>query len=153
MSTLFPLSRRRGLTSFNRDFNDVFSSFFGPSLSTVIEQLPSSTFVSTPRANIDQTDEGYIINLAAPGFSRDDFSIDVENNVLTISVIDENAGLVNKTNTTLHEYSYSSFTRSWTLPEGAQIEVIGARYEAGILEVNIPIGDGKNSKKLIVDVK
>ena len=75
--------------------------------------------------------------MAVPGFSRGDFNINVEDNTLTISVSTED-GPEYLDNLKRREFSYSSFTRSWTLPEGSSIENIAADYEAGILKVAIP---------------
>lgn len=154
MSTLFPISRRGPLSSFDRDFSDIFSSFFGPTTFLApSSQRQSPSFVSTPRANVHQTAEGYTIALAAPGWSRDDFNVDIDNNVLTVSVTAEDEASDNDSTSTLQEYSYSSFSRSWTLPEGVKIKAIDAHYEAGILTIAIPVKDEVNGKKLIVNVK
>jgi HSP20 family protein len=75
--------------------------------------------------------------MAVPGFSRGDFNIVIEDNALTISVSTED-GAEYLSNLKRREFSYSSFTRSWTLPEGSSIENIVADYEAGILKVAIP---------------
>lgn len=154
MSTLFPISRRGVLSSFDRDFNDIFNSFFeSPSFLTSPSRQRSPSFVSTPLANVHKTAEGYTIALAAPGCSRDDFNVDVDNNVLTVSVTNEDEGLRNDSPSTLQEYSYSSFSRSWTLPDGVKLKSIDARYEAGILTLELPVEDEENGKKLIVNVK
>ena len=85
---------------------------------------------------------------AAPGFSREEFEISVDNGLLSI-----NAGASDtpeySDNLVSQEYSYSSFTRSWSLPKEVSSELITARYDAGILYVTIPTQNTANSKHVI----
>ena len=84
------------------------------------------------------TDEGYRLDLAAPGFSKNEFDINIEDNVLTVGINGEDTKEY-KESLLRREYSYTAFSRSWTLPEGASTKNISARYEAGILSLFIPI--------------
>ena len=101
-----------------------------------------------PRANVYKNNEGYSIELAAPGFSRDDFDTSVENGVLSIYVETED-GKDEAKNIRRREWNYTSFVRSFTLPETTNIEKISARYEAGILHVQIPIEKERNTRRMI----
>jgi len=119
------------------DFDRIFDNFFH-GVPTMASHSPSEKLMANvPRANILTSKEGYLIEMAVPGFSRGDFNINVEDNTLTISVSTED-GPEYLDNLKRREFSYSSFTRSWTLPEGSSIENIAADYEAGILKVAIP---------------
>ena len=101
-----------------------------------------------PRANVLSEDSGYTIELAAPGFSRGDFDIEVNDDVLTISVSSEdNKEYTNKL--TRREFVYSSFSRSWSLPKGTFVERIEAEYQAGILNVSIPMENKKSPNRKI----
>ena len=148
MNNLFPITRFGGVNDLDREFDSIYKTFFG-------DMRPASrrrtTIMTTPRANTLKTDEGYQIEMAAPGFSRDDFDINVDNGVLNISISSEDTQEY-MDQLMSQEYSLSSFSRSWTLPEGASIENIDARYEAGILNLFIPVA-GKNAKSLVIDVK
>lgn len=144
MSTLFPIVRRN---SFDREFDNIINTFFGPVTKT---SNRFSNVVTTPRANIVKNSEGYTIELAAPGFSRDEFEIGVDNSVLSVHVGSSDTPEYAE-NLTSQEYSYSSFTRSWSLPKEASSEAITARYDAGILYVNIPTHDNSNNK-IVVNV-
>jgi len=77
--------------------------------------------------------------MAAPGFTKNDFKIELNHDLLTISSGKE---ITNETREdqqfTLREFSYQSFSRSFTLPNSADSEKIGAKYENGILRVKIP---------------
>ena len=148
MSNLFPITRFGGLSTLDKDFDSLFSSFFTGMNNGNGDMIRRGNAVSTvPRANVMRNDEGYSIALAAPGMSRDMFSIAVENGYLTVSSdvsVDETTA-----NFTTKEYGYSSFARSWQLPEIANTEAISARYDAGILTVSIPTSEKANNKVVI----
>lgn len=127
------------------DFDSVLSSLIQPSKAR--EYSTTSSYIH-PRANISKDKEGYQVSLAAPGLSRGDFNIEVFDNVLTVS--SENN--VKNENSVRQEYSYSKFSRSWSLPEVANVENITAEYRAGILNVNIPIEDVNINKKKKIEV-
>lgn len=91
-----------------------------------------------PRANIDETDNGYSITVEMPGLSRSDIEVSVENDYLTVSGTRENGK--NKTN----------YTRSWSLGDNVTQEAITARYDAGLLYVEVPM---VKSKKRIISVE
>ena len=127
------------------DFDSIFNSLVRPA-KTRRYSLVDSRF--SPKANISQDDTGYQVSLAAPGLSRSDFNIEVSDNVLTIS--SENK--VKNENSLRQEYSYSNFSRSWSLPESTNIEGITAEYQAGILNVNIPVEDVNINKTKKIEV-
>ena len=106
---------------FESDFNDVFTRKF-----------------TDPAANIIENQESFQLDLAAPGMKKDDFKINLENNILTISSEVENEKLEEGKNYTRNEFFYGSFTRSFTLPKTIDLEKITADYENGILKVMLP---------------
>ena len=97
---------------------------------------PMSTFASTPAVNVRETKNDYAIELAAPGMQKTDFKIGLENNVLSIS--SERLSESSDKSYTRQEFNFSSFKRSFTLPEGADPNHIHANYQNGMLSVNIP---------------
>jgi HSP20 family protein len=138
MNTLFPISRFSLSNPLQGDIESLFDSFFNAPLRAV--QRTEDSYYSIPRANVAKDDEGFLIQLAAPGYSREDFNINIENNTLTVSCSGENhGGLPVESSYTTREYSYTTFSRSWALPEGAAANNINARYDAGILTVKIPV--------------
>ena len=138
-----------GLIRRNNDPFRIFDNFFNND--EIFSGLGSMQKVSVPAVNIAKTDEGYDLQIAAPGFSRDSFDIDVENGQITISGnIDSSSDISNET-LTMQEFSTSSFKRSFSLPKNANIEQIDARYESGILTISIP--SDYESKKKIINVK
>ena len=88
-----------------------------------------------PRANIDETEKGYSISVEMPGLSRNDIEVSVENDYLTVSGTRESG----KTKTT--------YTRSWSLGENVTQEGITARYDAGLLYIDVPVV--KSTKRII----
>ena len=128
-------------------FNDsTFDNFFDNFLN--LTQNNKSNYMTVPRANTIKTENGYSIEMAAPGFSRDEFELDIDRNTLTVSVNTEDTADYEK-NVTVREYKFQSFTRSWTLPETANIDSIEARYEAGILYIDVPVEAERRSRKAI----
>ena len=117
-----------------------FNDFFDDKLFSELSGLTTrrSTKNVYPQCNISQADDGgFNFNLYVPGFSRNDFNIDVKNNVLTAK------GQLSATSNTKYiqqEFSqYTSFERSWTLPKDVNIDAIDASYDAGILQISVPL--------------
>lgn len=117
--------------------NDLFTDdWFNSSLSNW-----RSSGSTLPAVNVRETNEDFSIEVAAPGMKRDDFKVELENNVLTISsqLEDKNEEKDPQGNYTRREFSYQSFQRSFTLPEGkVEGEKIAARYADGILHITVP---------------
>jgi HSP20 family protein len=88
--------------------------------------------------NITENKEDYRVSVAAPGLKKSDFKIDVEGNMLTISSEKEESKEEKDARYTRKEYSYSSFNRSFALPEEVNREKIEATYEDGVLKVLLP---------------
>ena len=95
-------------------------------------------FAGKPAVNIRETDKSFVLEVAAPGYKREDFNISVENDLLTISTEQENKVEENEKGYTRREFSYSSFSRSFTLPESVNADNIKGTYANGILSVELP---------------
>ena len=91
-----------------------------------------------PAVNITEHKDDYQVALAVPGLKKDDFKIDVAGNMLTISCEKEDTKEEKEKKFTRKEYSYSSFSRSFTLPEEINKEKIEAKYEDGVLKLTLP---------------
>jgi HSP20 family protein len=94
--------------------------------------------LTVPPVNITENKDQYMVSLAVPGMKKDDFKIDVEGNMLTISSEKEESKEEKDKKFTRKEYSYSSFSRSFTLPEEVNKEKIEAKYEDGVLKLMLP---------------
>ena len=94
--------------------------------------------LTMPAVNITEDDQQYNIKVAAPGLKKNDFKIDMDGNMLTISAETEEQKEEKDGKFTRQEYNYSSFARSFTLPEDVNREAIDAHYENGELQLVLP---------------
>lgn len=91
-----------------------------------------------PAINVKETDKSYKLEVAIPGLKKDDFSIHVENGILTISSESkQEKEEKDREKVTRREFSYSSFSRSFSLPENADESNVNAAYQNGILEIDV----------------
>ncbi|MGF2412110.1 Hsp20/alpha crystallin family protein [Ferruginibacter sp.] len=97
--------------------------------------------MNIPAVNIIVHKDEYLVSLAVPGMKKDDFKIDVDGNMLTISSEKEETKEEKEKKFTRKEYNYSSFSRSFTLPEEINKEKIEAKYEDGVLKIALPRKD------------
>lgn len=125
-------------------FSPVLSDFFGPDDLT-FDRVWKKDW--TPSVNISEDDKKFEIEFAAPGMRKDDFKITVDNGVLTVSSEHKEEKEEKKKNYTRQEYSYSSFSRSFTLPENAKEDDVKATYENGILKLNVTKKEVAATKK------
>jgi len=93
---------------------------------------------NVPSVNITELKDSYIVSLAAPGLKKEDFDIDIDGDMLTISCEKEEKKENIDEKFTRKEYSFSSFSRSFTLPEKINKGHIEAKYEDGILKIILP---------------
>ncbi|MCK9421856.1 MAG: Hsp20/alpha crystallin family protein [Bacteroidales bacterium] len=93
---------------------------------------------SDPAANIIENNESFELYIAAPGMIKDDFKINLENNILTISSEMQDEKREEGKNYTRKEFYYGSFSRSFTLPKTIDLDKIKADYDNGILKIALP---------------
>jgi HSP20 family protein len=91
-----------------------------------------------PAANIIEADDHFNIELAAPGKKKSDFTIELDEGVLTISSETETKSTEKDDSFTRKEFGYSSFKRSFNIPETISADKISASYKEGILTVSLP---------------
>jgi HSP20 family protein len=106
-----------------------------------------STFL--PQADILENDKAYEIQFAVPGMSKEDFTIDLKDNYLTVSGERKFTSEKNEKNFRSVETQFGSFSRSFALPENVDSSKINAKYTNGILEVTIPKDEKKALKTTI----
>jgi HSP20 family protein len=101
--------------------------------------LTKSTLIRNPAVNIAENENEFHIELAAPGLRKDDFKINLEQDLLTVSAEkkEEKTELDDSKKYNRLEYNYSSFMRTFTLPETADHAKITAEYKDGILYINV----------------
>jgi HSP20 family protein len=93
---------------------------------------------TVPAVNVKENKDSFSIEFAAPGFKKGDFNINVDENVLTISAEKQEEAKEDNEEYTRREFSYSSFSRSFTLPQSVNPDKIDAKYSEGILHLIIP---------------
>jgi HSP20 family protein len=117
---------------------ELFPSFFNDFYKPWNEWFEPGRAMTVPAVNVTENKEAYKVSLAAPGLKKSDFNIDLEGNMLTISCEKEENREEKDEHHTRKEYNYSSFSRSFTLPEEVIREKIEATYEDGVLHVSLP---------------
>jgi len=93
---------------------------------------------NVPAVNILENDSNFEIKLAAPGMKKQDFKINIEENNLVVSASATEQSQDKNERFTRKEFSFASFSRSFALPENANIDAIQAQYENGIMNIVIP---------------
>jgi HSP20 family protein len=115
-------------------FSDLLDNFF--------ENDPNNFFsknnFNVPATNIVENENYFELELAVPGMKKEDFNIDVENNMLTISSEKQEENEEKGKNYTRKEFVYGSFSRSFVLPKSVDSEKIKAEYKDGVLSLNLP---------------
>ena len=91
-----------------------------------------------PAVNIKENEKDFELELSVPGRAKEDFSIEIDDNVLSVSAEVKTENEVEKENYTRREFAFSSFRRSFTLPKSVDSEKIIANYENGILRFTLP---------------
>lgn len=124
------------LVKFNRTYPSFMDEFFGRDYYPV--HYERNGFKSLPAVNITESDNGYTIEVAAPGLNKKDFKIDLDKNTLTIASVREDKQEENNERYTRREFRYSNFSRTFTLPETVDSDKISAVHKDGILHVDIP---------------
>ena len=105
-----------------------------------------------PAVNVRETGKHYKIDLAVPGFKKEDFKINLENGILSISAETKKEKEKEEENYTRREFSHSSFVRSFSLPDDVKQEDISAKYEDGMLKVVLGKAVGNRSVRKEISV-
>lgn len=110
---------------FNKDLPSVFTSNF-------------NTGITLPKVNIKETADAYVVDMAVPGLKKSDFQIDLHNQVLSISTEVKEESEQKEEYYTQREFGYSSFKRTFSLPETVNENHIKASYNEGIISIHLP---------------
>lgn len=131
-------------------FPSFFDDFFGKDYFKSV-----NTGTTIPAVNVKEEDNQFTIELAAPGLKKEDFKIDLDHNVLTISSEkkEENEEKDKEGKYTKREYSFQSFSRSFTVPENTDGENIQAQYQDGILNITIPKKEEEEKKSKKIEIQ
>jgi HSP20 family protein len=127
MSTLVKSTAFPSLRSMMEDFWNTDRLFVPPFFNT--EKLPA--------VNIRDTKNGYELEVAAPGFNKDEFKVTTENGLLTVSAETSSEQNEEKNDYTRHEFSRAAFTRTFSLPENVEADHVKANYKDGLLTIEL----------------
>jgi HSP20 family protein len=117
-------------------FSSLVEDFFNQEMPSFASQV--NNFRSVPSVNIKESEQGYSIEVAAPGLEKQDFHIDLDQDTLKISVSKESKSEESKEGYSRKEFSYHSFSRAFTLPKTIDVSKIKAEYDQGILRIDLP---------------
>lgn len=123
-------TRPNTITSFFNDFFEPWNDWFNDNR--------FNRALTVPKVNLTETKENYTLSVGAPGLHKKDFNIDVTDNLLTVSAEHEDDKEVKDEKYRRQEFNYSSFSRSFTLPDGVVKDKIEASYDGGVLKIFIP---------------
>ena len=119
-----------------KSFNNLLDDFF-PQVPSLLWNENVSSFGNVAPVNIKQTEAGYELEIIAPGFTKDDFKIQLEKNLLTVSA-ERKEEEENKAEKQIRkEFKFQSFKRSFTIDEKIDTEKVEAKYDNGVLVINL----------------
>lgn len=125
------------LVKTNGNFPTLFGNVFGKDFNELFAPVNLTNY-GVPAVNIVEGESGFRLEVAAPGLKKEDFKINLENNVLSISAQKEQKNEETTEKYTRKEFSFNSFRRSFTLPNTIDGEKIAATYTDGVLNVELP---------------
>ncbi|MBX9781727.1 MAG: Hsp20/alpha crystallin family protein [Chitinophagaceae bacterium] len=126
------------VTKANEPIPALFNDFFKPWNEWFDNGGLWNKAMNMPAVNITENKDEYLVSLAVPGMKKNDFNIDVDGNMITISCEKEESKEEKEKKFTRKEYNYTSFSRSFTLPDEVNKEKIEANYEEGLLKISLP---------------
>jgi len=132
MTQLTRRTPNRTLRDLQREVDSIFDQFSGRS------EDEETSAVWAPRTDLSETDEAFRIRLDVPGMTKDDITINLQNNTLTVSGertserTDEGEEYVRV------ERAFGNFHRTFTLPNAVDPETVEAAYDDGVLTINVP---------------
>jgi HSP20 family protein len=131
---------------------DGFMSDFFNDFPTAVGKTFREDVMNFPPINITEKDNAYLIEMAAPGYSKEDFKIDMEGNLLNISSEKKQEQKEENEKSIGKEFSYKSFKRSFTVDEKIDTDNIQAKYENGVLQLELPKRQeaAKNNKSITI---
>lgn len=142
MNALVNVPKNGGLTKTRTGSNlPSFPTWIDEIFNHEIPSMVSQNFntgITLPKVNVRETADEYFVEMAVPGMRKSDFNIELDNDTLLISSETTQEKEEKEDKYTRREFGYSSFKRSFTLPETIDDEKIKAEYKDGILSVHIP---------------
>ena len=120
-----------------KSFNNLMDDFFATVPSIFRDDFATPASRSFTPVNVKETENDYVLEVVAPGFQKDDFKINLDNNTLTISADKKEETENNNEKFIRKEFKQQSFSRSFTIDEKTDAENISAKYVNGVLTLNL----------------
>ena len=133
----------------NHDVFNVMDEIFNKSLSDI---MSTNAVKSQPQINIKESDKAYELEVAAPGLKKEDFKVTLDNDHLTISAEMSTENVEEGAEYKRREFNYSSFSRSYYLPDAIDSENIKAKYDNGILSIEVPKVEVKEPEGKTIEI-
>lgn len=123
-------------------------------LDSRLDAMKNYETFSIPAVNIFENLPNFVVEMAVPGLKKEDFTIEIEEDTLKISSkrVEEKKEENNDSRVRRREFNYTSFERSFKLPENIKAEDIQANYENGVLRVTLPKMEEKKALKKMVEI-
>jgi HSP20 family protein len=135
------------------EWRPLWSPLFGREGRNLLEEIwgRAASGRLAPSVDISEDDGNYIVTAELPGTKREDVTVELEDDVLTIRGEKKNEREEKKEKRRFVERSYGTFSRSFTLPANADAEKVSASFKDGVLTVTI--GKRPEAKPRVVDIK
>ncbi len=124
-------------------FGDLFSDLFDNAFATMTGEV-------WPKVDIEETDDAYLIKAELPGMKKDDVSVEIRNNVLSISGERKETREEKSKNVHRRESFTGSFCRNFSLPDQVAVEKVEAEFKDGVLRLTIPKSEEKKPRKIAI---
>lgn len=136
------------LSSFQHEMNRMFNDFFQGGNG---DEASSRVGSWSPAVDIHETDDGYVLKAELPGVSKDDVSIDVHQNTLTLRGERKYESAVKDERYHRVERAYGTFQRSFVLPAMVDQEHVQATFKDGVLELHLPKSEAAKPKRIAIN--
>jgi len=120
-----------------KSFNNLMDDFFATVPSILGDDFVAPPFRSFTPVNVKETENEYVLEVVAPGFQKEDFKINLDNNTLTVSAETKEEAENTNDKFVRKEFKQQSFSRSFTIDENIDAESISAKYVNGVLTLNL----------------
>lgn len=134
-----------------RGIQNVFENFFNRN--HLADYFGNEFTTSTPSVNVIEKEDHFRIEVAAPGLEKQDFEVNVDKDYLSISAKRENQSETKDETYTRREFNYTTFQRSFRLPDHVNAEQIGANYDKGVLSITLPKREAKATLGRTIEIK
>jgi HSP20 family protein len=135
------------LPSFQHEMNRMFHEFFGGGNG---DAAGTGLGAWTPAVDIHETEDGFVIKAELPGVSKDDVSVDVHQNTLTLRGQRKHEAEVKQDKYHRVERAYGTFQRSFVLPTVVDQDKVQATYKDGVLELHLPKSEAAKPKRIAI---